>query len=199
MIYLLVLSILSPLPVTNGLVFTFDDGPSKYTIKLLNILKKHKVKAVFCIPAYNLKSKRLLRIAKRAAKEGHLICNHSYTHPRFDRLSKAAQTYQFKKSQQLFKKHKFKIEYFRPPFGIITSHMRYLVKKYNLKVLMWDIDTRDWSPKTSRQQIYNRVIRKWKRFRKKGKTGVVLFHDVNWKTVSIIKRIIIKINKLSYN
>lgn len=182
---------------TNGLVFTFDDGPSlKYTPKVLDILKKHKVKAVFCIPAVNLLDKRRVVIAKRALKEGHAICNHSYSHPDFGKISKTKQRWEILHSQRIFK-NKLGItpKYFRPPCGVITRYMRQVLKENNLKLLYWDIDPRDWSPRTTAYQIYYKVIRGWLRLRKRGKTGVVLFHDVNKRTISVIEKIIIRVKK----
>lgn len=55
---------------------TFDDGPSKNTIKILDILKKYDVKATFFVNG-NPKSKD---IYKRIVDEGHTIANHTYTH-----------------------------------------------------------------------------------------------------------------------
>ena len=58
---------------------TFDDGPSgKYTKKLLDGLKKRKVKATFFLIGENVK--RYPEIVKRMKKEGHLIGNHTYHH-----------------------------------------------------------------------------------------------------------------------
>ena len=55
---------------------TFDDGPSKYTDEILDILKEHNVKATFFVLAqegYDEQYKRIL-------DEGHTLAMHSYTH-----------------------------------------------------------------------------------------------------------------------
>ncbi len=56
---------------------TFDDGPSENTAKILDILDKYNAKATFFVtgnhPEYN-------KYMKRAAKEGHTIGLHTYTH-----------------------------------------------------------------------------------------------------------------------
>ena len=56
--------------------FTFDDGPSYMTEPLLEILKKHHVKASFFVT----NSEGRTDILKRIAEEGHTICLHSYSH-----------------------------------------------------------------------------------------------------------------------
>jgi len=61
----------------NGKVIylTFDDGPGKYTDKLLDVLAKYNVKVTFFVVGTDYPS-----IMKRIAEEGHAIGVHSYTH-----------------------------------------------------------------------------------------------------------------------
>jgi peptidoglycan/xylan/chitin deacetylase (PgdA/CDA1 family) len=181
----------------NGLTFTFDDGPSlKYTPHILDVLKKHKVKAVFCWPAYNLLHKKKLAIAKRALREGHILCNHSLTHTPFSRLSKKRQVEEIVKTQKIYKdKLNYVPKFFRPPCGVITKTMRKTLKRLKITLLYWDIDPRDWSFRTSRRTIYKRVISQWIKRRKKGKNSIVLFHDINHKTASMIDKIITRVEK----
>lgn len=179
-----------------GAGFTFDDGPStKYTPQILDILKKYKIKAVFCWPSSRLYGKRL-KIAKRALKEGHILCNHSVTHPEFNKLSRRKQIAQIVKAQKTYKKKlNYVPKYFRPPHGIITRTMRRTVKRLGMKMLLWNIDTKDWYPKTTSYRIYRRTITKWKKRRKKGKNSIILFHDVKRKTARILEKIILYMKK----
>lgn len=58
---------------------TFDDGPSpRVTPQVLDILKKYNVKATFFVIG-DLAEQRP-DLIKRAEAEGHLICNHTYSH-----------------------------------------------------------------------------------------------------------------------
>ena len=56
---------------------TFDDGPSYNTEKVLDILKKYKVKATFFVTGCGQNKNEYI---KRAADEGHAIGLHTYTH-----------------------------------------------------------------------------------------------------------------------
>lgn len=181
----------------NGLLFTFDDGPRLSTTpRILDVLKKNKVRAVFCIPSVNLLNPKKLKLVKRAVKEGHLICNHSYGHPLFNRISPAKQRWQIRHSQSLFKKYLgIKPIYFRPPGGVRTRFMLRYLKRIGMRLLMWDIDSRDWEPRTSKRWIYKKVITKWKRRRRVGKNSIVLFHDTNRKTARLLDRIIKRVKK----
>ena len=65
-----------PLPSNGKVIYmTFDDGPSEYTPKLLDILQKYNVKATFFV-VYSGNQEML----KRMADEGHTVANHSATH-----------------------------------------------------------------------------------------------------------------------
>ena len=188
------------LPETNGLTFTFDDGPTEHTIKILNILKKHKIRAIFCIPAINLYNKKRRAIAKRAIREGHIMCNHSFSHLFFSKLTKKQQRWQILGPQWIFKKLLGVVpKYFRPPFGVITKYMRVLLKRYGVKMLYWscapNLDSGDWNPRTSPSMIYNRIIKNWIKLRKKNKNGVALFHDTHWRTASVLEKIILRVKK----
>lgn len=64
---------------TNKIVYlTFDDGPSKSTNQILDILDKYNIKATFFVvgPSYKLKNDYL----KKIIENGHQIAIHSYTH-----------------------------------------------------------------------------------------------------------------------
>ncbi|WP_461245917.1 polysaccharide deacetylase family protein [Treponema sp. R6D11] len=60
--------------------FSFDDGPNAQddtTIRLLDVLKKYQIKAVFCLLGVN--AERAPELVKRIYDEGHCIVNHGYS------------------------------------------------------------------------------------------------------------------------
>ena len=63
----------------KNIYLTFDDGPSAYTSKLLDILKKYNVKATFFVTDQGL-TKGYDDVLKRAYDEGHTIALHSSSH-----------------------------------------------------------------------------------------------------------------------
>ncbi len=63
---------------TKRVYLTFDDGPSKQTERVLNILKKKKVKATFF--TIGREDKFSQSIYQRIVKEGHTLGMHSYSH-----------------------------------------------------------------------------------------------------------------------
>jgi len=188
-------AILLSLLIGNA-VFTFDDGPNlRYTPLILDVLKKHNVKAVFCWPGKNLNSKNKLKIAKRALKEGHTLCNHSYNHPNFRKLSPVAQRWQIDKTQSIYKaKLNYKPKFFRAPGGAETKTMLSTVKWYKMYMLRWNIDSRDWCNKKwcgrlTTAQMYKKIVRKLKN----KKNNIILFHDSGYKAYKILEKLILHI------
>ncbi len=57
---------------------TFDDGPSKNTIDILNILKENNIKATFFVLGCQVEV--FPETTNKIYNEGHYIANHGYTH-----------------------------------------------------------------------------------------------------------------------
>ncbi|MDE2112333.1 MAG: polysaccharide deacetylase family protein [Alphaproteobacteria bacterium] len=64
---------------THTIALTFDDGPNAYTGAVLDALKASNVKATFFIVGKMAKAHP--EMLARIAAEGHLLANHSATHP----------------------------------------------------------------------------------------------------------------------
>jgi len=61
----------------NFVIFSFDDGPDEYTTpKLLVLLEKYQIKAMFCLLGVN--AEQYPELTRRIYDEGHLIVNHGY-------------------------------------------------------------------------------------------------------------------------
>lgn len=82
---------------------TFDDGPDpRFTPKILQILRKQKVKATFFVVGTN--AKRYPQLVKQEARDGHLIANHGWDHPEFELLSSKQMQQELDKTAFLIKK-----------------------------------------------------------------------------------------------
>ena len=120
-------------PAGSGeIVLTFDDGPSAVTSsQLLDVLKRHEVPAVFCYIGKNIEAHP--DIVSRAAREGHMIACHTYSHTADTLLSHEklhAETDRFLELiAALPGDPKPAITHFRPPLGLKTPAVRKEVEK----------------------------------------------------------------------
>ena len=70
---------------------TFDDGPSRNTIKILDTLAKYEVSATFFLIGENL-TEDGVAIAKRALEEGHMLGMHTETHS-YDKIYRTVDSF----------------------------------------------------------------------------------------------------------
>ena len=97
---------------------TFDDGPDpEWTPKILDVLKKHGVKATFF--QIGAEVEKYPGVARRVFDEGHEIGNHTFTHPDISTISKRYFEVELNLTERLFEsKYGVKPVLMRPPYAI---------------------------------------------------------------------------------
>jgi cellulose synthase/poly-beta-1,6-N-acetylglucosamine synthase-like glycosyltransferase/spore germination protein YaaH/peptidoglycan/xylan/chitin deacetylase (PgdA/CDA1 family) len=102
----------------NKIVISFDDGPDpRWTPRILDVLKEKHAPAVFFIVGEGANSAPDL--LKREYNEGHEIGNHTFTHPKFDEISRTQLKWELNLTQRLIESTLgVKSLLFRPPYGI---------------------------------------------------------------------------------
>jgi peptidoglycan/xylan/chitin deacetylase (PgdA/CDA1 family) len=167
-------------PNPNKVVYlTFDDGPNKYTPKILDILEKKKVHATFFMIEGHIK--RNPKVVNRIIQEGHYPGLHSVSHNArklYRGSSKNVAIEMEKTRKTLLRVSKFNSKLTRVPYGskpYMKKPLRDALAKKDFKMWDWDVDTLDWKYNRIRpSKITSRV-----KSGIKGKKGpiVILFHD----------------------
>jgi peptidoglycan/xylan/chitin deacetylase (PgdA/CDA1 family) len=140
---------------TPSVTLTFDDGPSKLLIPILDILKEKDVQAVFFWQSRLCHHKRPW---DRMAFEGHVIGSHSRNHPNFSKLTHKEQFEQMKFSKEKIEKlYGEKLKYFRPPFGQFNGDTVTAAKELNLEIVMWRIASLDWQKGITADELIKNV------------------------------------------
>lgn len=119
---------------------TFDDGPSLYTERLLDFLKKEDIKVTFFLVANRISYYKDAVI--REVAEGHEIGYHSYAHDIQTGLSSEKIKSDFLKSNQILKEltgAEFTV--WRTPGG---NYNERVLKCVELPHILWSLDTLDW-------------------------------------------------------
>lgn len=155
----------------NKIALTFDDGPCEpQTAKVLEMLKKHNVKATFFVIGKNINGNE--NILKRMISDGHVIGSHSYSHHFWiDLWGKKKLQKDIEKSLcEIEKCTRQSTKLFRPPYGVTTPNFADVLKGLNLKSVGWNLRSYD----TSTSQV-NKIL---DRILKQTKNGsVILLHD----------------------
>lgn len=170
---------------------TFDDGPNpEYTPWLLDVLKKHGVKATFFLVGGNVD--KYPELTKRIYDEGHIIGNHTYNHPDLRKCSDEEVLKQFEWTQMAIKAAcGFEPNLYRLPFGAGGKRVVDLMAKQGMTSILWNIDTMDWSSHNT-QAILNEVDRSLQHH------SLILMHDSHPATPEAVDQLIPKLKELGY-
>ena len=178
----------------NRISLTFDDGPHpKKTKEILEVLKKHNVKATFFMIGEN--ALQYPEIVQMVAAEGHEIANHTYNHKSLYVQDKTKLIENVKKcSNTLENITGIAPKLFRPPEGYMNDDIAQTMNSEGYDVILWKIDTYDWKGKSS-IDIYNTVVSSVK------SGDIILMHDYIWKksnTAQALDRIIPQLKDEGY-
>ncbi|MBQ4612293.1 MAG: polysaccharide deacetylase family protein [Clostridia bacterium] len=154
---------------------TFDDGPSTYTSKLLDALKKRGAKATFFVVGSRANS--YASLIKRMEAEGHVVGNHSQNHKNLNYLSAAGVAAEMGDSAERIKSIIGHYPYImRCPGGNYNQTVKNYAKAANMPIIQWSVDTADWKYRSKAS-----VLSYAKRGIKDG--SIVLMHDLYSTTV----------------
>ena len=159
---------------------TFDDGPNPATTnQVLDTLSKYGIKATFFVLGKNVSGNE--EILKRMKADGHVIGNHSWSHPVLSKLSLDEAKKQITDTEDaLTKVLSSSSKLMRPPYGAITDDIR---NGLDLSFIMWDVDSLDWKNKNEAS-----ILTEIQREVKNG--SIILMHDIHAETVHALPKVI---------
>ncbi len=170
---------------------SFDDGPHPNTMHVLDILKKHGVKACFfCI---GKQIEIYPDIMQRIVNEGHLIGNHTYSHSPFISLY-SAQKFKAEIDQcnAILQKYSGRKNHpFRPPYGVTNPNIARALKDYPEKIIGWNLRSMDTVAKNP-EKLKEKLLRKIK------PGTILLFHDTQEISLKILDQFIGEVKNRGY-
>jgi peptidoglycan/xylan/chitin deacetylase (PgdA/CDA1 family) len=159
------------------IAMTFDDGPSAtLTPKLLDLLAARHIKATFFVIGENVAEHP--EIVERAAREGHEIGSHSWSHPNFGKMSQQSVRSQLQRTDDAIKNATGKRPtLMRPPYGSITEREKHWIHdEFGYQIILWDVDPYDWR-RPGPAVVRNRILKETQ------PGSIVLSHDIHPGTI----------------
>ena len=159
------------------IALTFDDGPSAtLTPKLLDLLAAHHIKATFFVIGENVAEHP--EIVSRAAREGHEIGNHSWSHPNLGKMSDESVRRQLQQTDDAIESATGKRPtLMRPPYGSITAReKRWIHDEFGYDIILWDVDPYDWK-RPGPAVVRARILKETR------PGSIVLSHDIHPGTI----------------
>ena len=158
------------------LALTFDDGPNPdCTPQLLDLLDQHGVKATFFLIGKYAVAERIL--AKYVASRGHLIGNHTWSHPNLSLTAPKKVREELRNTSDAIEQITAKpVRYFRPPFGARRPDVLRAARDLGLTPVLWNAMTNDWSEPAA-DRIAASLSAKIKALDRSGSAANIVLHD----------------------
>lgn len=171
---------------------TFDDGPTEFTPKFLDLLKENDIKATFfCIGKQIEKHPETFQ---RIIAEGHTIGNHTYSHSNqtgFLSASKMVEEIE-KCDAVMLKTGNLKTGLYRPPFGVTNPNIAKAVRQTGKKSIGWNVRSLD-TVTEDESKIYRKVTKGLKL------GSIILLHDTSEKTYHVLVNLLVFLEREKYS
>ncbi len=179
---------------TKLIAFTFDDGPSDHTARLLDGLKGCGAKVTFFVNGENgpsLGASKYAGTIRRIVTEGHQLANHTYAHRvPFDGLTgEEMKTEVDGVNNLIFAAHGGSYQpLVRTPGGALSNT---IYDNVAAPIILWSLDTLDWKYRNA-DTVYNAIM--------SGASDgdIVLLHDIHGTSVDAALRAIPELQKQGY-
>ncbi len=139
------------------IALSFDDGPHpRYTPIILDILAEYGIRATFFMVGENVGYYPAAAEAVVAA--GHEIGNHTFSHRKFNLMSEHEMLAEIAACENAIASvSEQKPHFIRPPEGNLNDTMRRVIGSLDYRIVLWDVDTRDWAH-TPPDQICTHIL-----------------------------------------
>lgn len=159
---------------------TFDDGPSKQSVKVLELLDKYQTKATFFVTGRAALEYPEILEQMRAA--GHQLEAHGYWHRLAPLMAPWTEWLHIKRSPGRL---------YRPPWGVHSLFTRFLVRLASKQVALWSLESRDWLDEDPDRQA-TRILR----YMRPG--DVLLLHDGPQRTLALLELLLPRLKQAGY-
>ena len=164
---------------TKMVALTFDDGPSKFSSKILDCLETNNAKATFFVVGYNINAHA--SVLKRAHSLGMEIGNHTMNHKNLKTLGADGIKSELRQaSDAILSVTGAGPTLIRPPYGNYNSTVSSVA---DAPLIMWSIDTLDWKTRNADSTV-NSILNNVK------DGSVVLMHDLYSQSAEAAVRVI---------
>ena len=169
---------------SDTILLTFDDYASaEQADHLLKTLQEYDVRAMFFFQGdWATEHPDLL---KRFADAGHIIGNHTLTHPNLRTLSDA-------EIERQIGGEPHAQPWFRPPYGSYGKRVRRIARSLGYVVCYWTVDSHDWNGRATPESILQRVLPRLH------KGATILLHAHIEATIEVLPELIEEIQKRGY-
>jgi len=183
-------------PDGKYIYLTFDAGfENGNTANILEVLKKHDVKAAFFLVGHYLENEP--ELVKRMVEEGHIVGNHTYHHPDMSLISdKESFTRELTSLEELYKgiTGQEMPKYYRPPQGKFNEENLRMADELGYKTIFWSLAYVDWykDKQPTKEHAFSKLIPRIH------PGAVVLLHSTSETNEQILDELLTRWKDLGY-
>ena len=160
---------------------TFDDGPGRHTLRLLEILGGRGIPATFFV--VGSRAEQYPSIVRRIQEQGHEVANHSFSHMTLRGRDPLTQRQEIERVQKFLADLGVVSRFVRPPYGRYDAETVRIAADLGLSIVLWSVDSMDWEQPPRMEHMRTQV-------RGQKTRGIFLFHDTHALTVEAIPRVL---------
>jgi len=169
---------------------TFDDGPSKYTPRILNTLKQNDGRATFFVVGSRVSS--YAQTVRDVIAQGSEVMGHSWDHRDLTTLSASGIRSELQKTNDaIHSAAGVRPAAFRPPYGSVSTTVKSVAKSMGLSLITWSVDPQDWESQNA-NTTYNRIMSHVKN------GSIIICHDMYGSTAAAMERVIPELRRRDY-
>ena len=167
---------------------TFDDGPGRYTQRVIGLLARAHARATFFVVGDRV---RYWPGVVRTELNDHAVGNHTWDHTRLPGLGARATYAEVSRTQsELVRTTGVRPVLFRPPYELMTHTATRVTRGLGLAVVLWSVDSGDSAPGATPDAVARTVIAHLR------PGAIVLMHDLRPASVHALPRILRAIRRL---
>lgn len=178
-----------PLLNKGEYILTFDDGPHpQYTEKILDVLNKRCVKAVFFV--LGEKVQKYSSVLGKVISNGHIVGSHSFLHHDLTKIDLETASLEIIESIRTIESHsllygeRYQVKLFRFPGFKKNSDLELVVRSYNMTIVSADVSPGDW-----RGDSADVTFQRFLKIINNNDRGIIVLHDPQPNTVELLKMI----------
>ena len=180
----------------HTIYLTFDAGyENGYTAQILDVLKEKEVPATFFLVGTYIQSNP--ELVKRMVSEGHIVGNHTTTHPDMSAIADAASFEQELETTQGYYKQVTAQEmpkYYRPPSGVYNTSNLQMANELGYKTIFWSLAYVDWlaDEQPSHEEAFSKLLTRVH------PGAVILLHSTSKTNAEILGELIDQYRAMGY-
>ncbi len=177
-------------PAKPMIALTFDDGPSKYTWDIVDVLKNHNARATFFLLGS--------RVATHQAAIDNVlayhneIASHTFAHKNLTKLTESEAVEQVRLvDEALQQQHSYTPALLRLPYGAKNEQVQEILKAEGKPIIGWSVDPYDWKVK-NKEKVVNHILNSVQ------DGDIVLMHDIYGPTAEAVAELVPALQERGY-